>query len=375
MQPRRRHILFGILLFFALDAAIFRSGLYARLISFDSMQGFATHVARNLERYRSDPQSDVLVLGDSRVSEGFNAGLATRQQAGSGLVFLQGGIPGSTLRSICFMLERIDPHADRFRAIVIAVRSYRQAPTSEPLDDDRMLDADLLAPLISTPAMIELASYQPLWSQRVRLWSRMLVSAMAYRADFNDLLLHPRKRRQGNAWIARMGVRQGDDYQGQAQTMAGLVVSPDTGALIYPAWLNQSQRDALTQYFRQSWPAAVPAEDAYRLRWIGRILRRYGGSQTHIFLLRVPVSPLPQIFHDQDFPLASFVGPARAMPSVTVLPEAMLAGLEQPADFFDGHHLNAAGRVIMTRQLGDAVRADLPPRTAAAAIPASWPPR
>jgi hypothetical protein len=347
-----RSIVVGVLFFFAVDAVLFRAGLYLPLLTYGSMQGFTYHQATRLEARKPDPQHDVLMLGDSRVTEGFNAGLATRQQVASGLVFVQGGDPGSTLRSTCYLLERVDPKADRYRAIVLTIRSFRQTPMAAAITDDRMLDADILAPVVSTAAFVDLSRSEPVLSDRIKLWSRVLIAALNYRADVLDLLLHPWNHLQDAAFGRTGDWLTGDLNSGHSESMRGLTFDPATGALSFPSWPNPAQRAQIEDDAKRHWPVAVPTEDAYLAHWTSRILRRYAGGSAQVFIVRLPFSPFPAAFDDASRPLASFVRSAAGLASVTIVPETTFTDLERPETFFDGRHLNAEGRRALTERLG-----------------------
>lgn len=346
-----RRVLLGLALFFALDSAVFRSGLYRAWVTPASMQGFASHLFQALEEHPAKPTRDVLVLGDSRIGEGFSSRRANALAGPDGPVFLPGGIPGTTPRAWCLMLERLDPDARRYAAIILGLRSFRQSPEHVAITDDRMLDADILGPLISTRAFIDLIDHQPGFANKITLWSRLLVTARMYRADFADLVARPRGHlTPALAWPAA-GLGYADGYDGRAGTMVGLAWHPEDESLTFPDGLTEAQKATLREDFPAHHPETVAAEDAYNAYWIGRIARRYAGGPTKLILARLPTSPLPEVAHESASPPARFVTDVTGLPSVTLAPEEALTDLEKPALFFDGRHLNAEGRAILTERL------------------------
>jgi len=130
----------ALAIFAVLGVLTFRTGLYRRMLDPSSSTGSFEAAIRQLEKFRSDPRRDVLVLGDSRVYSGLDPGVASL--AGGDLRFLNGGVPGTTPRCWPFFVRAIDPAASRFRAVVIAVDTYADDDSAiGSLDgDDRPMD-------------------------------------------------------------------------------------------------------------------------------------------------------------------------------------------------------------------------------------------
>ncbi len=344
-------ILLGIAFFFLLDGALFRSGLYATIMTSESMQGAAHHFVSALEALPPNPEKDILVVGDSRSAEGFNAGLATRLFGEDGTRFLPAGMPGVGARDWCYILERLDPKADRYRVIALTLRSFRKSPPQGAGFDDRVIDGDILGPLISTPAFIDLIGHQPGFDHKLDLWSRVIVSALNYRADFNDLVLHPIRRLGNYHWRRVIGIHFSDGYNGRPETMTGLAWDPQTRTLRYPERLTEAQRREIDADIEHPYWDGVEQEDAYNDYWIMRILRRYQGTSTQVVLVRLPNFPLHGILDEKALPFSTLVHDAESLGNATILPEDTLLDLERPEFFFDNRHLNMEGRARLTETL------------------------
>jgi len=78
-------VIVGLAVFLVLDTAIFRTSLYSRILSPDSIVGTAAYYVKYEREREPSHRGDVLVIGDSQVGEGFWAGLANRNEAGGGL--------------------------------------------------------------------------------------------------------------------------------------------------------------------------------------------------------------------------------------------------------------------------------------------------
>jgi hypothetical protein len=351
-KPLLARFAVGLLIFVGLDAAVFRSGLYARIMSPTSIAGDAVYTTRYEKLRKADPAVDVLLTGDSRMGEGFSQRLANADADGKGLHFVQIAIPGSSLRAWYYMLKYVDPQADRYKSIVLTVPSYREVASAEFDLPNRMLDADILDPIIGFADQIDLARHFTTPEARLNIWARTLLSSMNYRMDFQDLLLHPKKRRSEVKWRKRLGDQYAIDYDGQPATMDGLAIDKATGALSYPERLTDSERSAVDTRFKHPQANDPVALDAYNQYWLSRIGERYAHSKTRIVVARMPTSPLPAAFDEEQKPMAHFVSSVAAgHPNITLLPEGAFLNLEAPTYFFDTYHLNAEGRKRLTAEM------------------------
>ena len=104
-----------------LDALVFRSGFYLRWLEPQSVAGSTRNAVRRVEATISPGRRNVLVMGNSKIGEGLSTALADANTEGSGLHFISGFIPGSALRIRYSLLREIDPQANRFAAIVLAI--------------------------------------------------------------------------------------------------------------------------------------------------------------------------------------------------------------------------------------------------------------
>ena len=123
-----RNAALGILVFFLLDAAIFRSGLYLSVVEPVSILGTELAALRRIED-ASATAKPIVVIGDSRVGEGFFTKIANLQaeQAHSRYRFANASAAGSRLESQYYLLRTADPNADRFSAVVVMLETYQSS--------------------------------------------------------------------------------------------------------------------------------------------------------------------------------------------------------------------------------------------------------
>jgi hypothetical protein len=343
----------ALAVFFTLDTLIFRMPLYSQLVSPDSMVGSAAYYLKYERQREPSHRRDVLVIGDSEIGEGFWAGLANKNEVNRDFYFIQGGIPGATLRVLYFYQKILDPNRDRYKAIVICLPTYRQKSSTEAERlDDRMLDADFLVPIISSREYFEFARSFTTEENRMEVRLKVLVQGENYRMDFQNFLLHPFARLHLVSWRRKIRENVALDYAGRDENMVGLSYDSKTGDIHYPDRLTDSERAQVASYIRT--PSIVDADhfDEYTKQWIERFIERYRGSQTTLVFVRFPAEVLPQLDTvRRTGPFASYMPLLRNSPGVKVMDEGAFYPLEDPQYFFDTLHLNHDGRVRFTNQL------------------------
>src|ERR1700687_3336732 len=114
----------ALVIFLLLDAAIFHGGLYTTILAPQSYAGQVQLVVSAERERLIATQPQVLVLGDSRMAEGFSAKLADAAPDAR-FKYINASVPGSTLRAEYYLLRELDTDANRYASIVI------------PLDEDR----------------------------------------------------------------------------------------------------------------------------------------------------------------------------------------------------------------------------------------------
>ena len=356
-----RNLLLGVAAFVSLDGVIFHTGLYASILAPDSYAGRVAALTRAEKQRPPSGLKEVLVLGDSRMAEGFSTAVADELGSAAGFKFVTLAEPASTANTWYYMLREVDPTAQRYWAIVVPY-GIGYEPTSA-----ESLRISMAAPLLRYGDCFTFASAFQQWSGRFRAVTACILRGSAYQSDVADFLEHPIARiesiQRESAVVHARAVYKGRDYD-----MVGTSYDATTGQMTFPPRLTEAQREAI----RKSLLRPSQSEMQYSLRlqrdWIPRILNRYSKSATAIVLTPVPRGPFAEL-------PAFSVGRRAPFPEVTrqrtvfSLPEQTFDFLEKPDYYFDAFHLNAKGRQRFTERLVN----DLVARLAAADSHASYP--
>jgi hypothetical protein len=338
----RRNLLLGIVAFICLDAILFHTGLYVSILA---PRSYAGRIARITEAERKRAPSglkEVLILGDSRIAEGFSAALANQLGSVAGLKFVSLAEPAASANTWYYMVREVDPAARRYSAIVIPY-----GVGYEPKSADA-LRISMAAPLLRYADCFSFASGFQRWTGRFRAFMTCILRGSAYQDDVVDLLSHPLARIRS---IQQTGERHsGSDYRGRDYDLEGTSYDPTTGQVTFASKLTESQRQA----FRKSLIQPSQSDTEYSLKlqrdWIPRITSRYSDSPTAIVLTPVPRGPFLKIA-GLATESESVLPTTRIRATRFCLPGHTFDFLEKPEYYFDAFHLNAKGRQKFTEAL------------------------
>jgi hypothetical protein len=338
-----RNLLLGLATFICVDGVVFHTRLYTSILAPDSYAGRMAAITRAERDRVSSGLKEVLVLGDSRMAEGFSPAVADKLTSLHGFKFVNLTEPASAVNIWDYMLREVDPKRRRYWAIVVPYGIGFEPNSADPLR------VSMAAPLLRYGDCLNFASAFQRWSGRFRAFTACILRGSAFQSDVVNFLEHPIARvRSVQRGLTRLKAR--DVYKGRDYDIVGTSYDPQTGQVTFPPRLTETQRDAIRDSLVK--PSQSETQDFLRMQRNGieRILNRYSASSTQIVLTPVPRGPFAGI------PGASMTFHA-AFPTITTqrsvfsLPEQTFDFLEKPEYYFDGYHLNAKGRQRFTETL------------------------
>jgi hypothetical protein len=338
-----RNLLLGVAIFICVDGVVFHTRLYTSILAPDSYAGRMATITQAEKNRASSGLKEVLVLGDSRMAEGFSPLVADKLSSLDGFKFVNLAEPASAVNIWGYMLREVDPTRRRYWAIVVPYGIGFEPKSADPLR------ISMAAPLLRYGDCFNFASAFQRWSGRFRAFTACILRGSAFQSDIVDFLEHPIARiRSIQQEPTRVQARH--VYKGRDHDIAGTFYDPKTGQVTFPPRLTEAQRDAIRDSLIK--PSQSETQDFLRMQRDGiqRILNRYSASSTEIVLTPVPRGPFAGL------PGASMTFHA-AFPTVTTrrtvfsLPEQTFDFLEKPEYYFDGYHLNSKGRQRFTETL------------------------
>ena len=188
-SPRQLHVarnlFLGIAAFICVDGAIFHSGLYVSILAPSSYAGRVAKITQAEKERAPSGLKEVLVLGDSRIAEGFSATLANELGSAAGLKFVSLAEPAASANTWYYMVREVDPTMRRYAAIVIPYGIGYEPNSADPLR------ISMTAPLLRYGDCFHFASGFQRWSGRFRAFIACILRGSAYQDDVVDLLSHP----------------------------------------------------------------------------------------------------------------------------------------------------------------------------------------
>jgi hypothetical protein len=337
-----RNLFLGIAAFVCVDGAIFHSGLYVSILAPSSYAGRVWRLTRAETERAPSGLKEVLVLGDSRIAEGFSSTLANELGSPAGLKFVSLAEPAASANTWYYMIREVDPAARRYAAIIVPYGIGYEPNSADPLR------ISMTAPLLRYEDCVHFSSGFQRWSGRFRAFIACILRGSAYQDDVVDLLSHP---------VARMrSIQEADkrhsgfEYKGRDYDLVGTSYDASTGQVTFAAKLTEAQRLA----FRKSLIQPSQSDTEYSLKlqrdWIPRIMNRYSHSPTAIVLTPLPRGPFLQLGgfsrgHESVLPNSVIQKTSFSLPGQT------FDFLEKPEYYFDAFHLNAKGRQKFTETL------------------------
>ena len=342
--------------FLIVDSAIFRSGWYSKYLSPDSTTGEVEYHLLWLNRMPPAKTPSIVVVGDSRIAEGFSSRVANGA-TGGGINFVNLGMPGATPRVWYYTLRDADPARNRFSVIAIMLDQYSDQDAGEE-GQNRTPDMNYLAQRLRLSDCWDFAQSWDDAALRKTALTGCLFPGTRLRSDVADFLSNIRLRlRRASDW-RNNGARYQSDYTGIPMDLTGLWVDWPTRTIHFPAGLTNQQTETIRTAVLPHPEPQTGALTRYRQRWLGGITDLYRNSSTRIVFFEIPRAPVP--VPDAKEP-ARFVNSVVARPQVSVLPENAFRELEHPEVFADGYHLNQKGRVVFSALLAHTLQAEAAP--------------
>lgn len=351
-------LLFGVALFIAIDHTLFSSFLYFHVVAWQSTIGM---VAQALDSPNHVPNGRraVLLLGDSRVGEGFSARMADELAGKPGWTgtFVNSAVAGSHPRDWYFILRQMRVAANRFAGVAVMTTTFQDSEgVAEP---DLLSDIALIHPLLGFADLPDIAEAFPSRAARLEALKAVLLRGYFYKADVADLLVRPwsRMRNVQRAWLH--GFEYVRNYPGRPPSLAGLGFDRATDTLFIPNGLPPIQTEILPLYAQElradlHSPAARLPSAEYRRLWFGRIADICAEAGIPLFVFRIPRGPLHHLVATDAGPIG-VLSEMRDAGRLNLLPATLFDGLERPEYFFDALHMNAAGRAIFSTLLASSL--------------------
>ena len=342
---------------FLADSLVFRSGYYGQFLAPLSSTGTFERVFFAEVNRPHSGKREVLVLGNSRIAEGFSAKIANEYKPGDGYWFSNCAVPASGPRDWYYFVRDVDPRRSRYNAIVIPIDDYNDVDgTDDPAD--RLSEMWLVINRLRITDILPYTLSFKSWRARFDVLRGSTLKGLVFQRDLQDFIEQP-----GNRLKAAKDYREhGSDwlyaYGGASQSLAGVSADFASHRATFPPGMPQDLQDSLSREIFRELPQNGWVRD-FQVRWLSALADLYRGSKTRIVIYQLPRNAAPRPTPLVRLPWTT-VDELRKRPQVRVIDHGVFETIEKPELFFDFIHLNTAGRKLFSPLLADSVKASLP---------------
>ncbi len=329
----------ALVAWFLLDALLFRTCFYITWLKPETTLGIFGYVLRREQRaQRTLGDNLVATVGDSRFV--YNMRIVNGPGNKTGLVFRNAGVWGSNPKAWYYLLRELDPHANRYRAVVLGLTNYEDEDLNVDTGEDQVQLRYVLTYLSLSDAFDFASTYH---RRDTRFWvlRDALFRGFALQPDIHDFLEHPRRRidvvrlyRDFDRWI--------ENHEETDSSMSGLKIDWANWSAQLPPGFADEAKTVEKGLMRRPAPQQGRMA-AFRRFWFGRILERYRESRTKVIFLRLARGPIQRPDFLKRGSGSTVHDLARDYPNAALVGEHAFDSLEDPANFGDGTHLNRAG--------------------------------
>jgi hypothetical protein len=335
------------------DALVFRSGFYGQFLAPLASTGTMERMVFDESHRQPTGKREVLVIGNSRIAEGFGPQLANEYKPQDNYWFASCPVPGSPARTWYYFVRDVDPHRNRYAAIAIPLEDYDDTDsTFDPADGASELSLDVMRLRWTDLAPFTLSFKS--WESRFTVLRGGLFKGLVLQRDLYDFFEDPGKRLEDAKAYREHGYGWGYAYGGNTSTLAGIAVDWTAHRATFPASVPEGMQQEFTRQI-----FAEPEQHGYlrdfQSRWLGALADLYRGSKTRIIVYQIPRNFAPRPTPLVHLPWTT-VDDLHKRPWVSVVDRHVFEPLEKPELFFDYVHLNIEGRKLFTMLLADTVK-------------------
>ncbi len=337
---------------------MFRRGWYTKYLQPESSAGSVELPLYWLNHFRPEKSREVMVIGDSRVAEGFSAPQADDEAVKRNLVFWNFGIPGSSPRIWYYVLRDADPTRRRFEAIAFALDFYNDEDQYDN-QADHVWDVNFLIARLRLSDIWDFAKTMRTADERRLALVGATLKGTVLQPDVREFLNGIPSRIARTKDARARGLWFLDHYGGHAEDLEGLSVDWSTRTAQFPPGLSEDRQHSVKEALLPALPPNTGETTRYRMLWLGRIIAMYRNSPTRLVFFESSRGPLPQ--PERKGPM-NFVNWARTQPNVVFLDQKAFRDFEAPDLYFDGYHYNRKGREVFTARFTRLLMGVLPER-------------
>lgn len=349
-------ILVAILSIPLLFNQLFIRHVYTQWLEPESTAGTIMMASSVVQQQLDTTKKNILILGNSRVAEGFSAKLANSSINNNEYHFVSLALPGTTARIWSYVLRKIDKDRNLFFAVYLMAENYND--TAEENYSDRDVDTAYLAAILTLSDLRTYPSSFDNHKKKVAAFKNILFPIAPLHKDVIQFIQNPFKRVERVLLWRKDYVNWSADYPGRDERLPELTSADKFDSVLQQ--LAGPRKSEIEWYFQavKKCNKEYPHSYKYNSLWFGDIERYYAGSSARLGVFMIPRGPYHQLM-GCDASLRGTLGALHNKGVVEVVSSKVSTELEQPEYFFDHLHINATGRKVFSVTLANAIVAQL----------------
>lgn len=326
--------------------------VYTQWLEPESTAGTIMLASAQVDQLLEPAKNNILILGNSRVGEGFSSQIANAHVDHQQYNFISLGLPGTTPRIWFYVLKKIDPQGVKFHAVYLMGENYRD--TAEENYNNREVDTAYLSAILT---LQDLATYPSSYEDAKKseeATKNILFPIAPLQKDVAKFFANPKAR------IKKVTLWRKDyaswmlGYGGKDERLPALEDIQHTDAVM--SQLPPEKKPVMEWYFEAVTRCNQEYQHSFRYnsRWFGDISKVYQGRATQLGVFMIPRGP----YHQQmgcDHIISGAMKSLSEKKALSLIPSQITLDLENPAYFFDHLHVNAEGRKIFSARLAVAI--------------------
>jgi hypothetical protein len=339
------------------NSIIFRVTNYYYWVKPDSTMGLAVQTRDSVLHQLVPGKKNIIVIGDSRVSEGFSAAVANKVSNRSDINFIEAGIPGTTPRVWYYFLKKVDPDRKLFSGVVLMVHDYDDYHDNTDATNFS-LDLKYLLPITDFRDTFTIANSFSGFRNKIDALGALMTPIVTASDDLYDFYAAPKKRiSDAENWHEHF-YQWSHSYTGPTSAVPTLSADHFYNFDFTTQKWSPSEVSQMRSYisFMLGKVNAIDPDltAQYRNQWYGGIAAAYSAAKVPVMIFQIPRGPYEQ-YDQRTFREDGSLIDLQAAGKLTLLDRQPFELIEQPENFHDALHVNQRGRELLSAAIASAV--------------------
>ncbi|MEW6342888.1 MAG: hypothetical protein AB1704_19690 [Pseudomonadota bacterium] len=350
-------LLIATIILVAFNSIIFKVTNYYYWVKPDSTMGLIVQTRDSVLHQLVAGKKNIIVMGDSRVSEGFSAAVANKVSNRTDINFIEAGIPGTSPRVWYYFLKNVDPDRKLFSGVVLMVHDYDDYHNDTDFSNFS-LDLKYLLPITDFRDTFTIANSFSGFHNKIDALGTLMTPIVTASDDLYDFFASPDKRiSDAQSWHEHF-YQWSYSYAGSTSAVPTLDAAHFYNFDFTTQKWNSGEISQMQRYISFMLGEINPVDPEltaqYRNQWYGGIAAAYSAAKVPVMIFQIPRGPYEQ-YDQRTFRTDGSLRDLQAAGRLTLLDQRAFELIEKPENFHDALHVNQRGRELLSAAVASAV--------------------